>query len=517
MRPLSPAKPLDVEPPSGQPAGEPEPPGAAGGYQGAAAQEGRSRPTFSSARLRILVWYVLLLSLALMTSLVATRQVLRSDVNRRIDSEISQEIKELATLAASGVDPATGERFADVSALLRTSLAQATPETNVGLVALVDDQPVAHSGPSSGVRLDRDPTLLSLWSGISTTTFGQAGSAGGGLRYAAVPLVVTGQSQRGTLVIAVLSSRDLAEVDRITLLAAETGGAALVVASLVSWLVAGRVLRPVREVTALARSLSESDLQRRIPVRGSDEISELAATFNAMLDRLTGAFAAQRSFVNDAGHELRTPITVIRGHLELLDEDPADRAATLEIVHDELDRMSRMVDDLLMLTRSERTDFLAPDVVELTELTESILAKARTLSPGPWELEQTGTGNLVADRQRLTQAVLELARNAVQHAPAGSLIVLGTAMDSDHARLWVRDHGPGVPAADRDRVFERFSRVATGGRNSDGTGLGLAIVRAIATAHGGRVELTAPPGGGAMFTLVVPREPPFGPDDGELA
>lgn len=480
--------------------------------------EPASRRRFASARFRILVWYVVLLSLALLTSLLATRQVLRADVNRRIDSEISQEIRELNQLATDGVDPSTGERFADVTALLRVSLAQATPETNVGLVAMVDDRPVAHLGPSSGVRLDRDPSLLALWSGVTATKFGEAASAGGRMRYAAVPLTVPEQpQQRGTLVIAVLSARDLAQVDRITLLAAETGGAALVVASLLSWLVAGRVLRPVRDVTALARSISESDLKSRIPVRGADEISELAATFNRMLDRLEDAFATQRSFVNDAGHELRTPITVIRGHLELLEEDPEDRANAMAVVHDELDRMSRMVDDLLMLTRSERTDFLAPDVVELGELTDSVFAKARTLSGGPWELEQRGTGTIVADRQRLTQAVLELARNAVQHSASGSPIQLGSELVDGEARLWVRDQGPGVPAADRDRVFERFSRVATGGRISDGTGLGLAIVRAIATAHGGRVELSDPPGGGAMFSVVVPREPPFDPADGEPA
>ena len=140
--------------------------------------------------------------------------------------------------------------------------------------------------------------------------------------------------------------------------AAAVGAGALLVAIGVAWLIAGRVLAPVRELEETARSITESDLTHRLVVKGDDELARLAATFNAMLDRVASAFRSQRQFIDDAGHELRTPITVIRGHLELLGDDPAERAEVRTIMIDELDRMSRMVNDLLLLARAERPDFL---------------------------------------------------------------------------------------------------------------------------------------------------------------
>jgi signal transduction histidine kinase len=218
--------------------------------------------------------------------------------------------------------------------------------------------------------------------------------------------------------------------------------------------------------------------------------------FNAMLDRLEQAFALQREFISDAGHELRTPITIIRGHLSLLERDPE----TLRIVTDELDRMSRFVEDLLTLAKAERPDFLMRSELDLDLLTEELMAKARKLALRGWELEHTGAGLLTADRQRLTQAVMNLAHNAVQHTQPGDRIAIGSDLDDTQARIWVADSGPGIALADQPRIFERFARSA----NGDGAGLGLAIVRAIAEAHGGRIELDSAPGGGARFTIVLP-------------
>jgi signal transduction histidine kinase len=223
-----------------------------------------------------------------------------------------------------------------------------------------------------------------------------------------------------------------------------------------------------------------------------------------MLDRLEQAFATQRAFVDDAGHELRTPITIIRGHLELLGDDPDERAETIPLVLDELDRMSRMVDDLLVLAKAEQPDFLRRQPVDLAVFTTDLFVKARALAPRAWRLEGVGDGRLLADRQRLTQALLQLAQNATQHTGAGGAIGIGSAVDDDIARFWVTDSGPGVAPADRARIFERFARgvptrppSAAGG----GAGLGLAIVRAIATAHGGAVRVSGEPGEGATFIL----------------
>jgi two-component system OmpR family sensor kinase len=278
----------------------------------------------------------------------------------------------------------------------------------------------------------------------------------------------------------------------------------LLIASTLAWVVAGRVLAPLRLLADTARSISESDLTRRIPVSGHDEIAELARTFNAMLDRLEAAFASQRAFVSDASHELRTPITIVRGHLELMSEDPAERRETVTLVTDELDRMSRFVDDLLLLAKAERDDFLRVTVVELGALTDELLEKAQGLAQRDWRLEARGEAVIVADRQRLTQAMMGLAQNAVQHTTDGESIWLGTAASYREVRLWVRDEGPGIAPDDQERIFERFARASDSRRRSEGAGLGLAIVRAIAEAHGGRVRLTSRPGAGASFVLVIP-------------
>jgi two-component system, OmpR family, sensor kinase len=127
----------------------------------------------------------------------------------------------------------------------------------------------------------------------------------------------------------------------------------LLLGSLLAWRLAGRVADPVTALTRTARAISETDLSRRIPVRGRDEVAQLAATFNEMLERLERAFGSQRRFLDDAGHELRTPLTIVRGHLELLEDDPVERRETVALVMDELDRMGRIVNDLLLLAKRE--------------------------------------------------------------------------------------------------------------------------------------------------------------------
>jgi signal transduction histidine kinase len=253
--------------------------------------------------------------------------------------------------------------------------------------------------------------------------------------------------------------------------------------------------------------LTRTRLERRIPERGSDEIAQLAATFNDMLDRLERAFSMQRRFLDDAGHELRTPITIVRGHLEFLEEDPEQRQRTVNLLLDELDRMGRIVDDLLLLGQADEPHFLELDLVNVADLTAELETKASALGKRDWRVEATGRGIIVADRHRLTQAIVQLAQNAVQHTQEDAEIALGSAVVPGEARFWVRDSGAGIAPEERERIFERFVR-GSNGRRTGGAGLGLAIVRAIATAHEGRVELESAPGSGTTFTIVVPTDQP---------
>jgi len=173
-------------------------------------------------------------------------------------------------------------------------------------------------------------------------------------------------------------------------------------------------------------------------------------------------------------------------------------------VTDELDRMARIVDDLLLLAKAENADFVEPHPMDLGAFTDELVAKARVIDDRPWTVDAREEVVIRADEQRLTQAMMNLIRNAAEHTPLGTPVAIGSSLRDAEAVLWVRDSGPGVPVADRERLFERFSRGDRGLRSTDGAGLGLAIVAAITEGHGGRVTVDDAEGGGAVFMLHIP-------------
>ncbi|MGH3042106.1 MAG: ATP-binding protein, partial [Gaiellaceae bacterium] len=465
----------------------------------------RARTFFASFRVRLLAGYIGLLAVAALVAVFIAREALEQRLDRRIDESLVQESQELRQLAR-GNDPQTGERFAgNVERIFEVFLAGNLPSRNEAFLSLVDGQPFLRSSQAVPYRLDQDAELVSRWGSLTESDRGVVETPAGAVEYLAVPLVDNGVT-RGVFVAAVFRDRENEEVSDALRVVVGVGLAMLLVGSVLAWLLADRVLRPVKAVTETARSISGGDLSRRIPETGHDEIGILADTFNDMLARLETAFETQQRFVSDAGHELRTPITIVRGHLELLEDDPEDRQATLALVMDELDRMGRIVNDLLTLAKWERPDFLALAPVEVGGLIEDVLAKTSALGPRSWQLDSSPDGTIVADRQRVTQALMQLAQNAVQHTEEGDEIALGAFVGGGEARLWVRDTGPGIPFDEQARVFDRFYRAGEK-RLSEGAGLGLAIVQAIARAHGGRLDLSSVPGAGAAFTIVLPARP----------
>lgn len=253
--------------------------------------------------------------------------------------------------------------------------------------------------------------------------------------------------------------------------------------------VSGKILSPLRSLSTTARSISEKDLTQRLQVQGIGELAHLANTFNEMMDRLQNAFTSQREFISDAGHELRTPITIIRGHLELLEDDPSEQQETVALLLDELDRMTRMVEDLLLLAKSERPDFLQWETIDVDLLTVELFSKAQALALRNWHLEAYAQGVIKGDRQRLTQAIMNLAENATQYTKQTDTIEIGSIIEENRLRLWVRDTGEGIAPSGQLRIFQRFARAENSQRRSEGAGLGLSIVKAIAQAHGGQVAL----------------------------
>ena len=453
-------------------------------------------------RARILLGFVAMLALATVASVLVARQLVVEQLDHRIDRDLVQETQELRRLAG-GVDPATGRPFgARVRRIFDVFFARNVASRNEAMLAFAGGELYRRSGLVGDVALEDDPRLVERWATVREPERGSARTAAGEVEYRATPLVFDGDVL-GVFVVAHFGERERQDVESAIWAAGGVGLAILLIGSVLAWRLTSRILRPVGLVTRTARSLSETDLSRRIPVEGDDEVAELASTFNGMLDRLEAAFAAQRRFLDDAGHELRTPITIVRGHLELLGDDPEERRQTVELVTDELDRMARLVDDLITLAKAERVDFLARQEVDGEELLQEVFAKATALGDRRWRLGETASGTVLADRQRLTQAVLQLAENAVSHTRPGDEIALSSRLEGGRFELAVRDTGPGAPPAERERLFDRFARGASRTR-SDGSGLGLSIVRAIAEAHGGSARVGDAPGGGAVFTISIP-------------
>ncbi len=221
------------------------------------------------------------------------------------------------------------------------------------------------------------------------------------------------------------------------------------------------------------------------------------------LDTPDALFDAQRRLLDDVRHELKTPITIVRGHLELMDpEDPADVGATRALGIAELDRMTRLIGDIDLLAAAESDSFTMGDV-DLAALTQRVSELVAVIGGHRWSLEQEASGIIHGDHDRLLQAWLQLADNAAKYTPSDSPIEIGSAVHPSGAQLWVRDHGAGIAPAVRHRIFRRFDR-GTGKRSVGGSGLGLAIVDAIAKAHGGHCVVADTPGGGATFTIEIP-------------
>jgi signal transduction histidine kinase len=295
--------------------------------------------------------------------------------------------------------------------------------------------------------------------------------------------------------------------------------ATLLLAGFAGHLVAGRLLRPLSQLREATAGIDTEDLTRRVEISSADnDVAQLSLNFNQMLDRLEAGFADQRQFLDDAAHELRTPLTIIRGNLELMAaEDAADVEQTRELVLDELDRMKRLVDDLLLLAKSQRPDFVRMQPVDVTELAGELKDRVHLLGERQWEASGTATGEVMADRQRLQQAVVQLAANAVKFTGPDDRIELGVDWSPPTASvreqvedpagrylvITVRDTGTGIDPDESERIFDRFAR-GDNVQGVEGSGLGLAIVQAIVRAHHGAVTVDSLPGRGSTFRLWIP-------------
>lgn len=459
---------------------------------------------FVEVRTQILLCYVGLMTILMGISIPTIYQFVFRQIDLRLHTEVVSEIEELEQELAMK-NPQT---FLQLQQLTIEYLTDELVEEDQFLIFLLNKQvfqssPLVEELPKS---LQPDsPSLARLRlskqhkSGEFVLNDGEIGK----IIYEILPIQIQGQHQ-GFFIVAhavrdeyqqtTSAMRFVIVITSILFLLTSTG----------AWILSGLVLKPLRVMSATARQISEKDLSQRLPVEGNGEMTEIANTFNEMMDRLQRAFLSQRNFINDASHELRTPITIVQGHLELMGEDREEQQKTLAIVHEELERMNRLVSDLLILAKAEQPDFIRPQLIEVEALTQELYEKSKVLSKGNLQLEALGRGQLYIDRQRLTQAIMNLVDNAVRYTTSEANIFFGSACNDSDTRFWVKDTGMGIAVYDRQRIFNRFARASNSRRRSDGYGLGLSITKAIVTACGGSIELESDLGKGSTFTLIFP-------------
>lgn len=463
----------------------------------------RSRLSTLSVHYRVIIAVILLTALALVFSGTVVHLWGTVATERRIVANQELTVSFLRHLADES-NPATGEPWDSPDALLRIALQRNLLAPSEGAFVVIDGKVAwtAHSGVVLRPELDTElvATVIPMTM-LSSITHGRLVTTDYDWSYVVIPVNFPNQKTTSAFIRVTDIGQEKALLTPVYTAYAIVSAGSLVLVGLIIWLFVAYLLRPIAIVSQTAQDITATDISRRIPVQGHDDISALAQTVNAMLDRLETALDGQRQLLDDVGHELRTPLTIARGHLELIDaSDPAEVAATRKLVISEMDRMRRLVEDLLTLARCRQPDLLRLEPVDVVELTDLTLSNAIRLGQRQWCLDEVAEVTALLDCQRVSQAWLQLAANAVQYSEPRSPIALGSQANETELRLWVRDEGRGIDPLDYERIFERAMR----GDAGEGTGLGLTIVKAIVTSHGGRIDLDSSLGQGSTFTMVLP-------------
>ncbi len=471
---------------------------------------------------RLTVWHGLVLCLVLIAFSLSVYGLLARSLEREIDRSLAERAQQVNDAIPPPLPAPEGEP------------PFAAPPANIFIPA-----PVTFASADTFVQLaDPEGGILSVSENLNGTElpvtaedletirtgqgrYAEAELEGEQVRVYSTPLLV-GSEPVGVIQVA----RSLEPYERglaqLRLFAGIGLLVSLALSGAVVWLTAGAALRPLERVIETAGAIDSSrDLDRRVePPSSKDEVERLATTFNRMLERLAasdaelreayakleGSLEAQRRFVADASHELRTPLTAIRGNAGLLrqveDVTPEDHAAALAQIHDEAERMSRLVGDLLTLARADAGRSLPRSVpVPLGPLLQEVAGQARLLAADRrLEVEVVRPVEVTGDPDTLRQLALILLDNAVRYTSPGDSINVRLDAKDGEARLTIADTGIGIAQEDLPYIFDRFYRVDKG-RKPGGTGLGLAIARWIAEEHGGTIEVHSTPGTGSVFTV----------------
>lgn len=328
---------------------------------------------------------------------------------------------------------------------------------------------------------------------------------------------ITPDSAQGIVQVAYPIEQPQQSLNMLRLVLLVGGSLAILLALALGWLMAGTALQPIQRITHTAQAIgAERDFGRRVAHQGpADEVGQLAVTFNDMLAelesgyrQLEGALHSQRRFVADASHELRTPLTTVRGNIALLQRTPPiaadERAEVLTDTTEEVDRLIRLVNQLLVLARADAGQALRTDPIPVQSLIEDVCRQAKLLAPRTeMRCEAPADALVQGDRDALKQVLLILVDNALVHTPAGTPVALIAAVNETHVTFNVRDSGPGIAPDVLPHIFERFYRGQVS-RTGRGAGLGLAIARELVEAQGGTLTVQSAPGQGTVFAATLP-------------
>ncbi len=449
-------------------------------------------------RARLTLWYSGLLAGVLLLFGTAVYLLLSYLLTKQVDDSLLSTADDIRSAAIRTVDGVIG--FPPL-ALDLTAEVQVQVWRTDGTLAAQD----------AGLR---DLPLDELAPGLTTARFRSAMLGDTEYRVLTYPLIAQPENRVvGHLQLA--SSLDTVQqaLRNLLFLMLVGGVVAVAVAGLVGWSTASAALRPLDKVTETALHITRADdLSRRIPLTGppSDEVGRLTLAFNETLERLEGLFETQRRFLADVSHELRTPLTTIRGNVDLIRRMRSVDPESLEAIKSEVDRMSRMVNDLLLLAQAESGRLpLALENIELDTLMLEVFKQAKVLAANAVRVEigREEQVQVRGDRDRLKQVFLNLVANALDHTPSGGVVTLSLASVEDWARLTVSDTGRGMPQAELPHIFERFYRIDSARKHSEfgGAGLGLSIAYWITRSHQGKIEVASEVGKGTTFSVWLPR------------
>ena len=470
----------------------------------------------SSLRTRLLAATLALVVAGLAGAGVATYFFLRSFLLHRVDQELTSPQTAFAAehALAEQVQVGRSDLGGPASGLLVGTYIALLDANGKVLNPTTPGDPTSRSAPklpgglpgSSGSSSDRAIfTAADVAAGPSFRVIAQAVTYGP----TALP---------GTLVIAIPYSEVSGTLHRLVWVELGVAAAVLVATGGLGWWLVRRGLRPLDRMAETADAITTGDLSQRVePEDDRTEVGRLGRALNVMLGRIEASFEEQRAseerlrrFIADASHELRTPITSIRGYAELFRRGasvrPDDLERAMRRIEDEGARMGVLVEDLLLLTRLDQGRPLEREPVDLAVLVLDAVDDARAADPTRTiDVSSDGPGLVDGDEPRLRQVLANLLDNARVHTPAGTPVSVRLRIEGETAVVEVSDGGPGLAADDAVRVFERFYRGdPSRSRSSGGTGLGLSIASAVVEAHGGRIEVGTTPGGGATFTVSLP-------------